>query len=214
MPVLRDRIPTMWTSLLFLLLSARLGRADTCSIIATQTDIEVAYPLDLDYIDEQSKYWSTSCSALKPSCILFPTSASEVSTIIQAINDGDENFAIKSGGHNPNNYYSSVAGGPLISTARLTEAIIDSNNGVLKMGPGNRLDEYAFLPHLLSPHRGFQVLESFLSCLSTFYPLAGTNCSSEIVLLKNFKAQDGPSLADESEIQAPVDLCLVAACHI
>ncbi|KAI1369390.1 hypothetical protein F5Y08DRAFT_334799 [Xylaria arbuscula] len=133
----------MRASLLFLLFSAKLSRADTCSTIATQTDIEVAYPLDLDYIDEQSKYWSTSCSSLKPSCILFPVSASEVSTIIQTINDGDESFAIKSGGHNPNNYYSSVAGGPLISTARLTEAIIDSNTGVLKMGPGNRLDDIA-----------------------------------------------------------------------
>ncbi|KAI1277128.1 hypothetical protein F5Y07DRAFT_113986 [Xylaria sp. FL0933] len=133
----------MRSSLLLLLLPATLSRADTCSTIAANTNIDVAYPLDLDYISEQSKYWSTSCSALKPTCILFPTSAAEVSTIIQTINEGNENFAIKSGGHNPNDHFSSVAGGPLISTARLDEAALDANTGVLRMGPGNRLDDIA-----------------------------------------------------------------------
>ncbi|KAI1178818.1 hypothetical protein F4777DRAFT_63078 [Nemania sp. FL0916] len=143
MLILRERIREMRAALFLLLLPATLSRADTCSTIASTTDIDVAYPLSLDYISEQNKYWSTSCIALKPSCILFPTSAAEVSVIIQTINEGDEHFAIKSGGHNPNNYYSSVAGGPLISTARLNEAILDANTGVLRMGPGNRLDEIA-----------------------------------------------------------------------
>lgn len=146
--MLRERIPAMRATLLALLLQATLSKADTCSTIAATTDIEVAYPLSLDYIDEQSKYWSTSCIALKPSCILFPTSAAEVSVIIQTLNQGDESFAVKSGGHNPNNYFSSVDGGPLISTARLDEAILDANTGVLRMGPGNRLDEYVFLSRL------------------------------------------------------------------
>ncbi|KAI1125950.1 hypothetical protein F5Y10DRAFT_279153 [Nemania abortiva] len=133
----------MRATLFLLLLQAALGRADTCSQIAATTDIEVAYPLSLDYIDEQNKYWSTSCIALKPSCILFPISAEEVSAIIKVLNLGDENFAVKSGGHNPNNYFSSVDGGPLISTAKLTEASLDASTGVLRMGPGNRLDDIA-----------------------------------------------------------------------
>ncbi|KAK5624730.1 hypothetical protein RRF57_000446 [Xylaria bambusicola] len=133
----------MRKSLVLLLLYTAISRADTCSTIASQTNIDVAYPLELDYIHEQEKYWSTSCISLKPSCILFPTSAAEVSTILQAINEGDESFAVKSGGHNPNNYFSSVASGPLISTARLNEAILNSNTGVLRMGPGNRLDDIA-----------------------------------------------------------------------
>ncbi|KAI8623851.1 FAD-binding domain-containing protein [Xylariaceae sp. FL1651] len=133
--------------LLLLLLPVTLVSADTCSIIASTTSIDVAYPLSLDYINEQNKYWSTSCISLAPSCILFPTSAAEVSVILQTINDpsatNPENFAVKSGGHNPNNGFSSVAGGPLISTARLDEAVLDANTGVLRMGPGNRLDEIA-----------------------------------------------------------------------
>ncbi|KAI0486518.1 hypothetical protein F4859DRAFT_372914 [Xylaria cf. heliscus] len=143
MPGLRKRTLAMRAAQLLLLLHVSLGVADTCSTLAKNTNIDVAYPLSLDYLSEQQEYWSTSCIALKPSCIIFPTSAAEVSVILQTINEGDENFAIKSGGHNPNNYFSSVDGGPLISTARLNEAVLDANTGVLRMGPGNRLDDIA-----------------------------------------------------------------------
>jgi FAD/FMN-containing dehydrogenase len=143
MPVLPKPAQIMRGALLLFLLPSTLVRADTCSTIASSTDIDVAFPLSLDYISEQNKYWSSSCIALKPSCILFPTSAAEVSVILQTINQGNESFAVKSGGHNPNNYFSSVDGGPLISTARLDEAVLDPNTGVLRMGPGNRLDEIA-----------------------------------------------------------------------
>lgn len=156
MPVFRERALAMREALLLLLLHVTLGVADTCSTLAENTDIEVTYPLSLDYVSEQQKYWSTSCIALKPSCILFPTSAAEVSVILQTINEGDEKFAIKSGGHNPNNYFSSVDGGPLISTARLNEAILDSNTGVLRMGPGNRLDEYVLMTLTFSSLLGFK----------------------------------------------------------
>ncbi len=182
----------MRASLLLLLLPATLSRADTCSTIAKNTNIDVAFPLSLDYLSEQSKYWSTSCSALEPSCILFPTSAADVSTIIQTINEGNESFAIKSGGHNPNNYFSSVAGGPLISTARLDEAILDSNTGVLRMGPGNRLDEYAFLVFIPPFRTGFGsciLLRLFKHCSST----ASINSPSRIVLRQNSRALAGRS---------------------
>ncbi|KAK4168263.1 hypothetical protein QBC43DRAFT_309948 [Cladorrhinum sp. PSN259] len=115
--------------------------ADTCSEISLNTNIEVANPIALTYIDEQVDYWSASCSALKPSCILFPKSAAEVSTIIQVLNTNNEKFAVKSGGHSPNNYFSSVDGGPLISTQRLDHLNLNQATGVADLGPGNRLDE-------------------------------------------------------------------------
>ncbi|KAI1336056.1 hypothetical protein F5Y15DRAFT_217317 [Xylariaceae sp. FL0016] len=117
--------------------------ADTCSYLTTNTDIEVTYPLSLSYINEQNKYWSTSCIALTPSCIIFPKDASEVSAIVKALNNNTENFAVKSGGHNPNSYFSSVEGGPLISFAQIDEAILDPDTGILRAGPGNRLDGIA-----------------------------------------------------------------------
>lgn len=84
--------------------------------------------------------WSTTCQALLPSCIIFPKSADEVATIVKALNQNIEQFAVKSGGHNPNNYFSSVSGGPLISTESLDQANLDPVTGIVDVGPGNRLD--------------------------------------------------------------------------
>jgi FAD/FMN-containing dehydrogenase len=116
--------------------------ADTCSSAAA-LGINVSFPLEVNYIDEQSKYWSTSCQALLPSCIIFPKAASEVATVVKILNNNTEPFAVKSGGHNPNNYFSSVSGGPVISTASLDQATLDPATGVVDVGPGNRLDEIA-----------------------------------------------------------------------
>jgi hypothetical protein len=117
--------------------------ADTCSELRENTDIQVSGPLELSYIDEQSEYWSASCSALKPSCIIFPSTAAEVAAVIRVLNTNNESFAIKSGGHNPNNYFSSVNGGPIISTQNLDHAILDPATGIVDVGPGNRLDGIA-----------------------------------------------------------------------
>ncbi|OTB07932.1 hypothetical protein M426DRAFT_71397 [Hypoxylon sp. CI-4A] len=117
-----------------------LALADTCTTIKDTTNIEVADGLDLTYLSEQSDYWSTSCSSMKPTCILFPNSADEVAAIVKVLNNNTENFAIKSGGHNPNNGWSSVAGGPLISTQRMKQVLLDQDTGIAKVGPGQRLD--------------------------------------------------------------------------
>ncbi|KAI1635609.1 hypothetical protein F4809DRAFT_651083 [Biscogniauxia mediterranea] len=117
--------------LLFSSILVGLATADTCSTLRENTDIEVASPISLSYIDEQSDYWSSSCSALKPSCIIFPKDASEVASIVKVLNDNTENFAIKSGGHNPNNYY---------ATQKMDQALLDPETGILRAGPGNRLD--------------------------------------------------------------------------
>ncbi|KAH6651527.1 hypothetical protein BKA67DRAFT_537395 [Truncatella angustata] len=117
--------------------------ADTCSTVETISSIEVDGTLSLDYVTEQADYWSSSCAALIPTCIIFPKSAEEVATVIKVLNDNEEAFAIKSGGHNPNNYFSSVQGGPLISTQRMDQVLLDPATGIARVGPGIRLDEIA-----------------------------------------------------------------------
>ncbi|KAH7085828.1 hypothetical protein BKA63DRAFT_539526 [Paraphoma chrysanthemicola] len=125
-----------------LLLTSRT-LADSCSSIETLGYINVTRPLNLAYIEEQTQYWSTSCSALLPSCIIFPKSVEEVSTIVQIISNTTEPFAVKSGGHNPNNGWSSVSNGPLIALEHLDQANLDSATGIVDVGPGNRLDGIA-----------------------------------------------------------------------
>ncbi|RYP07348.1 hypothetical protein DL764_002564 [Monosporascus ibericus] len=116
---------------------------NTCDVVAEQTAIEVLKPLTLEYNAEQQEYWSTTNSLLKPTCILTPSTADEVAAIVAALRSTNETFAVKSGGHNPNNYWASVDGGPLISTKKLNEVLFDAETGTVRVGPGNRWDEVA-----------------------------------------------------------------------
>lgn len=72
---------------------------------------------------------------------MVPTSAIEVSTIVTALLNNKEQFAVKSGGHNPNNYFASVQGGPLISTKGLKEVVYHKENNTVSVGPGNKWEE-------------------------------------------------------------------------
>lgn len=117
--------------------------ADTCDTVRSISSIEVSDPLSVSYLTEQSDYWSSSCAALTPTCIIFPKSADEVAVVVKVLSENAETFAIKSGGHNPNNYFSSVQGGPLISTQSMNEVLLDPDTGIARVGPGIRLDEIA-----------------------------------------------------------------------
>ncbi|CAM1504886.1 Fc.00g024770.m01.CDS01 [Cosmosporella sp. VM-42] len=117
--------------------------ADTCSKVEKNTNIDLYRQSQTPYITEQTEYWSTACSALDPSCIIYPKTSEEVSEIVHILNGNREKFAIKSGGHNPNNYFSSIAGGPLISTKQLNTIALDHKTGKVRVGPGNRWDDVA-----------------------------------------------------------------------
>ena len=98
---------------------------------------QVRYANPFIFLAEQANYWSTACGALKPSCQLYPTTAQEVAAIIRILNANNETFAIKSGGHNPNQGFSSIDGGPLVSTRELNEVLYDAASGTVRVGPGN-----------------------------------------------------------------------------
>lgn len=53
----------------------------------------------------------------------------------------NETFSVKSGGHNPNQNFSSIDGGPLISTASLNEVILNAEAMTVRVGPGNRWED-------------------------------------------------------------------------
>ncbi|KAJ3559592.1 hypothetical protein NPX13_g9511 [Xylaria arbuscula] len=71
----------------------------------------------------------------------MPTTTQEMAAIVSILASNNETFAVKSGGHNPNNYFASVDGGPLISTKMLNEVLLDTAAETVRVGPGNRWDE-------------------------------------------------------------------------
>jgi FAD/FMN-containing dehydrogenase len=70
---------------------------------------------------------------------VFPTSAEEVSQIVSILqNSTGVNFAVKSGGHNPNVGYSSTDGGVLISMSNISSTVISADQKTADIGPGAR----------------------------------------------------------------------------
>ncbi|ROT43687.1 FAD binding domain-containing protein [Sodiomyces alkalinus F11] len=121
---------------------ASVSLADTCDDVTALGGIEVvSHRLSLQYIREQKQYWSTAAGDLKPSCLLYPQTTDELVAIVSILRDNNETFAVKSGGHNPNNYFSSVHGGPLISTAKLNQVTLDPEAETVRVGPGNRWED-------------------------------------------------------------------------
>jgi FAD/FMN-containing dehydrogenase len=110
----------------------------TCSQVqSTHPEIEIVFQGQPDYTSINNAYWSTACTAEKPSCIILPTSAQQLADILVILNQNNEPFAIKSGGHTPN-CYSSINGGPLIATKRMNQVLYDESSQTVRVGPGNR----------------------------------------------------------------------------
>ncbi|KAJ5369809.1 uncharacterized protein N7496_005901 [Penicillium cataractarum] len=95
----------------------------------------VSSQLNLQYI-ESLEYWNTLQDAYKPSCVVYPASAQDVSTALQAIRTADSRFAIKAGGHNPNTFFSSVDAGVLLDMSKMTAKSYDPDTTLATYEPG------------------------------------------------------------------------------
>ncbi|KAK2781842.1 hypothetical protein FQN52_001336 [Onygenales sp. PD_12] len=110
----------------------------TCEKVASISNLEIEKPLSIPYAQDQRLYWSSECGRLKPECILVPRTQDDLSIIIRTLNENDERFAIKGGGHNPNRNFSSIDGGPLISLKGFDEISYNEASGTVRVGAGNR----------------------------------------------------------------------------
>ncbi|KAH8924359.1 putative FAD dependent oxidoreductase [Atractiella rhizophila] len=73
--------------------------------------------------------------------MLSPKNATELSLVIQQLGKTEEQFAFKSGGHSPNQYFASTDGGILVSLRNMDEVTYDPSTGTARVGPGNRWEE-------------------------------------------------------------------------
>ena len=121
MPILLSLLSPLALSLVLPEVIATIPSASAsvaCSAISAtgiQTLDEVTDALNPQFIDAQNHYWSAANADLHPACAVFPTTVEDVSQIVAILqNSTGVNFAVKSGGHNPNVGYSSTDGGVLI----------------------------------------------------------------------------------------------------
>eukprot|EP00756_Hemistasia_phaeocysticola_P051177 Hpha_TRINITY_DN26358_c0_g1::TRINITY_DN26358_c0_g1_i2::g.9396::m.9396 len=97
------------------------------------------------YSDSQKQYWNAMQSSYSPSCVVYPTSAQDVSTALQAARAAGSRFAVKTRGHNPNTFFSSVQDGVLIDLTSMTLRTYDPTTTLGTFQPGGTFgDIYEF----------------------------------------------------------------------
>lgn len=119
--------------------AASAAAASACAGIQSSLGGKVYYSGSSGYSSEQSNYWNSGLRQLNPACIVRPTSAAEVQEVVYVLkNYPNANYAVKSGGHDPNPGHSAIDGGVLISLFDMAGASYDSKSGLAYVKPGGR----------------------------------------------------------------------------
>lgn len=168
------------------------GPAACANITGSLGGQKVSGPLSLSYIESRFEYWNARNSDYAPSCVVYPTSAQDVSIAIQAIKSSGSRFAVRVGGHNPNPLFSSVDKGVLIDLRHLNAKTYDPVTTLATYQPGQTFGEvYEYFQQFGRTVVGARLsgvgtglaLGGGLSFLSTEYGLAAdTFRELEIVL--------------------------------
>ncbi|EPE35102.1 FAD-binding protein [Glarea lozoyensis ATCC 20868] len=151
--------------------------------------------LSPEYLYAKTHYWSAANADRTPACVVFPTTAKEVSEIVQVLlGFPDVPFAIKSGGHNSNTGFASTDGGVLISFKNWNTTTLSDDGEVANVPPGAR---WVKVMTDLEPHGKAVVggrigdvgvgllLGGGLSFLSTSYGMAADTVVEYEVVLAN-----------------------------
>ncbi|OKL58849.1 hypothetical protein UA08_05863 [Talaromyces atroroseus] len=110
-----------------------------CTNLTNSLGVEkvISNPLNLQYLASTEDYWNALQSDYKPSCIIYPKSSQDVSVALQSIRASGSRFAIKAGGHNTNNFFSSVDQGVLIDLSSLNAISYDPTTTLAIYQPGS-----------------------------------------------------------------------------
>jgi FAD binding domain len=95
-----------------------------------------------DYNTFTSAYWSAQQAEVNPYCVVKPSSALQVSTIVLLSRLTNCPFAVKGGGHAAFQGSSSIEGGITVALERLNEVEVAADNQTVFVGPGNRWLEF------------------------------------------------------------------------
>ena len=126
-----------------------IAAASFLSTLAACHEISVTVPgrvwssqLSINYVFEVNSYWSTALREAKPACLVLPQSAAEVAAAVRVLKKyPDVQFAVKSGGHTPNERHSSIKDGVLISTRDLSGVTYDAATQIAFVKPGGEWND-------------------------------------------------------------------------
>ncbi|KFY61752.1 hypothetical protein V496_04910 [Pseudogymnoascus sp. VKM F-4515 (FW-2607)] len=124
-----------------------VGIDSCCSQLSSRLGSSVAFDSSSTYTNSQSSHWALQQSELIPSCIIVPSTTSEVSDAISIISTIEScNFAIKGAGHGTVVGAANINGGVKFDMSQLNEIETNSEGTVTRIGAGSQWGEvYEYL---------------------------------------------------------------------
>ncbi|KAK4164380.1 hypothetical protein QBC43DRAFT_237412 [Cladorrhinum sp. PSN259] len=114
-----------------------LNPGNICETLSTNLPGLVAFPNTTLYDQEVSGYWSKRQAELRPSCLVTPRSAQDVSKAVKVLTSRNAKFTVKAGGHT--GYPSSnIEDGVTIDLVFMNEIKVFADRKTVTVGPGNR----------------------------------------------------------------------------
>ena len=113
-----------------------------CSVLSSFLHNKVSYPNDTLYSASTRSYFFQE-ARLSPHCIVRPTSASDVSLIINTMvesrktNPNSSSFAIRSGGHTPFAGAANINGGVTIDLRSMNAINVSPDQSITTVGAGS-----------------------------------------------------------------------------
>lgn len=136
------RLPTLLAAVTLAVAAPSASTEQACEELAIAVPERVSTQFTFDYVSEVNSYWSTALRSAKPACLVLPQSAQEVAAAVRVLNKYDDvQFAVKSGGHTPNERHSSILDGVLISTKDLSGVTYNSETGLAYVRPGGEWND-------------------------------------------------------------------------
>ncbi|RYP26986.1 hypothetical protein DL767_007849 [Monosporascus sp. MG133] len=116
-----------------------------CSALAGPLPSQVFLPGSDVYDYEVGNFWSNT-QIRQPACVVRPTSARDVSTVVRGSRATGTHFAVRAGGHMPVPGANSIDDGILVVMSNLTRISIAPDRASVDVGPGLTWEEvYAYL---------------------------------------------------------------------
>ncbi|KAI1498346.1 putative FAD-binding oxidoreductase [Biscogniauxia marginata] len=107
-----------------------------CSELSNKYDDSMLLPSSANFTEQTKHFWDVR-SAVTPACMIFPTSADEVSEAVKVLASCNAQFAIRGGGHMNFPGSNNIEGGVLIALNKLNVMSVDEKASTISIGPGN-----------------------------------------------------------------------------
>ncbi|KAI0861671.1 hypothetical protein F4860DRAFT_475829 [Xylaria cubensis] len=117
-----------------------------CDALAAAFGQQVSYPGQLAYNQSQASFTSTQEALLSPACVIRPTCAQDVASIISTIVPVGCDFAVRGHGHAADGGFANIDDGVTIDMTSLTMLSLSDDGAVLSIGAGSKwIDVYTYL---------------------------------------------------------------------